>query len=58
MRRRPAKQFVVWKQNKVVSIEGQGQYKFEITQLINKKTMDISPLLPSLMNAENVETAK
>ena len=52
--RRPTKQFIVWKQNKIVSVEGQGHYKFEITSLINTKTMGVLSVMPSLMNAENM----
>jgi hypothetical protein len=39
---------------KQVIVEGVGEYTIEVTNVVDAKTMQVQPLFPSLMNAENI----
>jgi hypothetical protein len=45
---------MLMKYKKKIKVEGHGEYEIEVTNIVNSNTMQMMPLIPSLMSQENL----
>lgn len=46
--------FMILNCKKTVVVEGHGSYEIEITNVVNSSTMEVQPVVPSLMSSTNL----
>jgi len=48
------KKFMIFNCKKTVVVEGHGNYEIEITNVVNSSTMEVQPVVPSLMSSTHL----